>query len=42
MNISWHTIHLFQAFLAGMPPSLESQLPAGVGAKLVAKKGVGL
>jgi len=31
-----------QAFLAGMPPSLESQLPVGVGAKLVAKKGVGL
>jgi len=30
------------AFLAGMPPSLESQLPVGVGAKLVAKKGVGL
>jgi len=30
------------AFLAGMPPSLDSQLPAGVGAKLVAKKGVGL
>jgi len=30
------------AFLAGMPPGLDSQLPAGVGAKLVAKKGVGL